>query len=136
MKLQNHSVKLPFVSRCLVVFLPTKRSAEPVHTSLFHKIAFDRHIRLLHGVLSRYSRKEPFLYLNVDIRNANSLNDALTEYVRGELLEGGDAYMCETCNAKVDAVKRISIEKLPKILAIQLKRFDYDWERCVDGSLV
>lgn len=37
--------------------------------------------------------------------------------------------MCETCNAKVDAVKRISIEKLPKILAIQLKRFDYDWER-------
>ena len=30
---------------------------------------------------------------------------------------------------KVDTVKRLCIKKLPPILAIQLKRFDYDWER-------
>ncbi|KAK4293168.1 hypothetical protein Pmani_034115 [Petrolisthes manimaculis] len=30
---------------------------------------------------------------------------------------------------KVDTVKRICLKKLPPIMAIQLKRFDYDWER-------
>ena len=29
----------------------------------------------------------------------------------------------------MDTVKRLCIKKLPPILAIQLKRFDYDWER-------
>ena len=32
---------------------------------------------------------------------------------------------------QVDTVKRLVIRKLPHILAIQLKRFDYDWERFV-----
>ncbi len=30
---------------------------------------------------------------------------------------------------KVDTIKRTCFKKLPPILAIQLKRFDYDWER-------
>lgn len=30
---------------------------------------------------------------------------------------------------QVDTVKRLLIKKLPPVLAIQLKRFDYDWER-------
>ncbi len=29
----------------------------------------------------------------------------------------------------MDTVKRLCINKLPKVLVIQLKRFDYDWER-------
>ena len=29
----------------------------------------------------------------------------------------------------MDAVKRLSVKRLPPMLAIQLKRFDYDWER-------
>ena len=30
---------------------------------------------------------------------------------------------------QVDTVKRLCIKKLPRVLVIQLKRFDYDWER-------
>ncbi len=30
---------------------------------------------------------------------------------------------------QVDTVKRLLIKELPPVLAIQLKRFDYDWER-------
>ena len=30
---------------------------------------------------------------------------------------------------QVDTVKRMCVKKLPKVLVIQLKRFDYDWER-------
>lgn len=35
------------------------------------------------------------------------------------------------CVIQVDTVKRMCVKKLPKVLVIQLKRFDYDWERCV-----
>ena len=34
----------------------------------------------------------------------------------------------------MDTVKRMCIKKLPKVLAIQLKRFDYDWERYVTAG--
>lgn len=77
----------------------------------------------------RYSREESFTSLNIDIRNHSNLLDSLEQYVKGDLLEGADAYHCEKCNRKVDTVKRLCIKKLPPILAIQLKRFDYDWER-------
>lgn len=77
----------------------------------------------------RYQREEPFTSLNLDIRNHHNLFESLEQYVKGDLLEGANAYHCDKCNKKVDTVKRLVIRKLPKILAIQLKRFDYDWER-------
>ena len=77
----------------------------------------------------RYSREEPFTALNIDIRNHSNLLDSLEQYVKGDLLEGANAYHCEKCNRKVDTVKRLCIKNLPPVLAIQLKRFDYDWER-------
>lgn len=81
--------------------------------------------------LFRYSREEPFTALNVDIRNQQHLFESLDAFVKGDLLEGANAYHCEKCDKKVDTVKRMCIKKLPKILCIQLKRFDYDWERYV-----
>lgn len=79
--------------------------------------------------LFRYSREEPFTTLNIDIRNQSNLFDSLEQYVKGDLLEGANAYHCEKCNRKVETVKRLCIKKLPPVLAIQLKRFDYDFER-------
>ncbi|XP_074657837.1 ubiquitin carboxyl-terminal hydrolase 9X-like [Tubulanus polymorphus] len=77
----------------------------------------------------RYSREESFTTLNIDIRNQQNLLESLEQYVKGDLLEGANAYHCEKCGKKVDTVKRMCIKKLPPMLAIQLKRFDYDWER-------
>ena len=65
--------------------------------------------------------------LNLTVKSAN-LTESLDQFVRGELLEGDNAYYCEKCNAKRSAVKRMSIRKLPKTLVIQLKRFHYDHE--------
>ncbi|XP_071163274.1 ubiquitin carboxyl-terminal hydrolase 9X-like isoform X2 [Mytilus edulis] len=77
----------------------------------------------------RYQREESFTALNIDIRNHHNLLESLEQYVKGDLLEGANAYRCEKCDKKVDTVKRLLIKKLPQVLAIQLKRFDYDWER-------
>ncbi|MCP9265238.1 Bm2, isoform a [Dirofilaria immitis] len=46
-----------------------------------------------------------------------------------DLLNNDNAYLCEECNKKVTAVKRLCVARLPPYLTIQLKRFDFDWER-------
>lgn len=51
---------------------------------------------------SRYSKEEPFSVISVDIRNHSSLADSLEQYVKGELLEGADAYHCDKCDKKVN----------------------------------
>lgn len=107
-----------------------------------HKILF----------LFSYSREEAFTLISVDIRHSQNLKESLEQYVIGELLDGPNAYHCEKCNKKVmknfyvycddftlfrfltitiqvDTIKRVCFKKLPNVLAIQLKRFDYDWER-------
>ncbi|XP_076872060.1 LOW QUALITY PROTEIN: ubiquitin carboxyl-terminal hydrolase 9X-like [Brachyhypopomus gauderio] len=85
--------------------------------------------KICQGCPHRYECEESFTTLNVDIRNHQNLLDSLEQYVKGDLLEGANAYHCEKCNKKVDTVKRLLIKKPPPVLAIQLKRFDYDWER-------
>lgn len=59
----------------------------------------------------RYSKEEPFSVISVDIRNHSNLTDSLEQYVKGELLEGADAYHCDKCNKKV----RIIIMLIQKI---------------------
>ncbi|KAK2177004.1 hypothetical protein NP493_624g01033 [Ridgeia piscesae] len=77
--------------------------------------------------LHRYEREEIFFALNVTVKNA-TLQDSLDQFVKGELLEGDNAYFCEKCGQKRTAIKRMCIKTLPPHLCIQLKRFDYDWE--------
>jgi ubiquitin C-terminal hydrolase len=45
------------------------------------------------------------------------------------IFSGADAYHCDKCDKKVITVKRLCVRKLPPILVIQLKRFEYDYER-------
>ena len=57
--------------------------------------------KICKGCPHRYEREESFLTLSVDIRNHTNLHDALAEYVKGDLLEGPNAYLCERCQKKV-----------------------------------
>ncbi|VDD91463.1 unnamed protein product [Enterobius vermicularis] len=77
----------------------------------------------------RYQREETFTSISLDIRSHNNLIASLKEYVKGDLLNNDNAYFCEQCGQKVTAVKRLCLAKLPPYLTIQLKRFDFDWER-------
>ena len=53
----------------------------------------------------RYSREESFTAINADIRLHHNLFESLDSYVKGDLLEGGNAYHCEKCNKKVSFIK-------------------------------
>ena len=51
--------------------------------------------------LHRYEREEPFLSLGVSV-GPKALKDSLKELVKGEWLQGDNAYYCEKCKEKVD----------------------------------
>ena len=39
--------------------------------------------------------------VSIDIRNQHNLYESLEQYVKGDLLEGANAYHCDKCNKKV-----------------------------------
>lgn len=60
--------------------------------------------------------------LLLDIRKANTLEEALDLYFARERLEDM-GYKCESCKKKVSATKQFTLERAPISLCIQLKRF-------------
>ncbi|GLJ21663.1 hypothetical protein SUGI_0403510 [Cryptomeria japonica] len=68
---------------------------------------------------------EPFLDLSLEISQSDSLLKMLSNFTAVEQLEGGEKiYECERCKVKVQAVKQFTVDKVPHVLAIHLKRFD------------
>ncbi|CAF1099925.1 unnamed protein product [Rotaria sp. Silwood1] len=79
------------------------------------------------GCRHRYEGEEKFMALNVAVK-VDSLNESLNQFVKGELLDGNNAYFCAKCQEKRTTIKRLCIKKLPPLLCIQMKRFGFDWE--------
>ena len=68
-------------------------------------ILFKKDIIIIYYLLLiRFSREEPFTAINVDIRLHHNLFESLDSYVKGDLLEGANAYRCEICNKEVSLV--------------------------------
>ena len=44
------------------------------------------------------------------------------------MLEGDNAYHCEKCDKKVNALKRMCLKKLPNHLILVLKRFEFNFD--------
>ena len=72
--------------------------------------------------------EEPFLAINLQIKNKTSLEDSIKSFVEGEVMEGNNAYQCDECKTKVAAVKCVCIKSLPDHLIFVLKRFSYDYD--------
>eukprot|EP01050_Picozoa_sp_SAG11_P006869 SAG11_NODE_552_length_8583_cov_3.699081_13_plen_194_part_00 len=51
----------------------------------------------------------------------------MEKYFSTETLDGDNKWECPTCNKKVCAEKGLKLVKVPYILSIGMKRFDYDW---------
>uniref|UniRef100_A0AA85JHW3 UBA domain-containing protein n=2 Tax=Trichobilharzia regenti TaxID=157069 RepID=A0AA85JHW3_TRIRE len=99
---------------------------EPFFQALYQGIFLDS--KFCDECDHRYDREEVFSAINLAVK-ANDLYEALNQFVRGEVLEGDNAYYCERCCVKRRAVKRLSIHTLPPVLCLHLKRFDFDWDR-------
>ena len=98
---------------------------EKIFSKKFEGVFSDQ--KICSGCPHRYEREQTFMALNLTVKSSN-LQESLTEFVKGETLEGDNAYFCEKCSVKRNTVKRMCIKQLPQTLVIQLKRFHYDWE--------
>jgi len=98
---------------------------EKIFSKKFEGVFSDQ--KICEGCPHRYEREQTFMALNLTVKS-NNLQESLGQFVKGELLEGDNAYFCEKCSVKRNTTKRMCIRSLPQTLVIQLKRFHYDWE--------
>lgn len=73
-------------------------------------------------------RTESFASISIDVKNLDSIDQGLEQFVRGESLDGENQYFCEKCNTKVPATKQVLIETPPNLLTIHLKRFEFNYQ--------
>ncbi|CAF1378096.1 unnamed protein product [Rotaria sordida] len=106
-------------------YLKTMKQEEIFHKQ-FEGI-FCNQMICTNGCRHRYEGEERFMALNVAVK-VDSLNESLNQFVKGEVLDGNNAYFCAKCQEKRTTIKRLCIKKLPPLLCIQMKRFGFDWE--------
>jgi len=71
-------------------------------------------------------RFDPFLYLSLPVTGRmTQVLDALTKFLEEEMLVGDEQWHCDKCNQKVNAMKKIDLWKLPPVLVLHLKRFEF-----------
>jgi ubiquitin carboxyl-terminal hydrolase 9/13 len=70
-------------------------------------------------------RDEPFLDLSVDLDQHSSVTSCLRRFSEEEMLRERNKFHCDICGGLQEAEKRMKIKRLPKILALHLKRFKY-----------
>lgn len=73
-------------------------------------------------------REETFMAISVQVKDKHSVMESLQSFVEGEMLEGDNAYFCDKCEKKRDTLKRCTIKRLPNVLFIELKRFEFNFD--------
>ena len=70
-------------------------------------------------------RDEAFLDLSVDLDQHSSVTSCLRKFSEEEMLCERNKFHCDRCGGLQEAEKRMKIKRLPKVLALHLKRFKY-----------
>lgn len=70
-------------------------------------------------------RDEAFLDLSVDLAPHTSVTSCLRKFSEEEMLCERNKFHCDNCGGLQEAEKRMKIKRLPRILALHLKRFKY-----------
>ncbi|KAI6198417.1 Ubiquitin carboxyl-terminal hydrolase [Aphelenchoides fujianensis] len=56
-----------------------------------------------------------------------SLEESISAFIKPEVLDGNNKYRCDNCDSLEDAEKGLQITEFPYLLAVQLKRFGFDY---------
>lgn len=83
----------------------------------------------------RNEREEPFLAMPLQVKGFKSVQESLAALVAGEVLEGDNAYQCDSCSNKVRAVRRTCLKHLPNVLILVLRRFEFDYDTMTRGKV-
>ncbi|OTB02303.1 hypothetical protein M426DRAFT_24785 [Hypoxylon sp. CI-4A] len=70
-------------------------------------------------------RDETFLDLSIDLEEHSSVTACLQKFSAEEMLCERNKFHCDHCGGLQEAEKRMKIKRLPRVLALHLKRFKY-----------
>lgn len=70
------------------------------------------------------NKTDDIMDISLDLPGSSSVGDALARFFQPEILEGANKYSCERCKKLTSARKQMFILRAPKVLVIQLKRFE------------
>ena len=73
------------------------------------------------------NRFEDFYNLTLEVKNITTLKDSLQKLNVPEIISD---FKCSNCDQKVTINKITSLNKLPNVLVVHLKRFYLDYETC------
>ncbi|CAE7516206.1 usp47 [Symbiodinium natans] len=127
--MQQHDVQ----ELCRVLFDALERSSSLLADTIRELYAgkatsYIRCKEEINGKIYESARTEKYMDLQVPIQDCRSLEEALRKLVEPEVMDGDNRWLCEDLGQKVDALKGLTIESLPKILCVQLLRFVFDVE--------
>ncbi|XP_075249138.1 uncharacterized protein LOC142341789 isoform X3 [Convolutriloba macropyga] len=66
-----------------------------------------------------------FTHMSLNITNCKSLADCFNQFFMPEVMEGSNQVFCDNCGCKVSKTRRTSPQKLPKVLYLDLMRFQW-----------
>lgn len=107
---------------------PTNLDPHSKATTAIHKIFGGYHRSQVRCLECKKTSNtfDPLLDINLDIKNCPSLTKALQRSIQSDTLEGDNSYACPYCKKMTRAQKRFTVHRLPNVLTIQLKRFEYN----------
>ncbi|KAG2618246.1 ubiquitin carboxyl-terminal hydrolase 25-like isoform X2 [Panicum virgatum] len=70
------------------------------------------------------NKTDEIMDISLDLPGSSSVGDALACFFQPEILEGANKYSCERCKKLTSARKQMFLLRAPKVLVIQLKRFE------------
>jgi ubiquitin carboxyl-terminal hydrolase 9/13 len=70
-------------------------------------------------------RDEQFMDLSIDLEKNSSVTSCLRNFSASEMLCERNKFHCDHCGGLQEAEKRMKIKRLPRVLALHLKRFKY-----------
>ncbi|KAL8284094.1 hypothetical protein RQP46_004843 [Phenoliferia psychrophenolica] len=74
------------------------------------------------------ARSEPFYDIQLNVKGFKGVEESFKNYIEIETLEGENKYNAEGFGLQ-DAKKGVIFESFPPVLHLQLKRFEYDFQR-------
>lgn len=80
---------------------------------------------------TKTSNIEPFLDFPIELINEDQsmdIQDLFNDYKQSEFLRGSNKFYCNQCNSLQEAERSVTIDMLPPILILHLKRFEYSEE--------
>lgn len=117
---------------CRVLFDALGRSAKTLAVEIDNLFAgqvvnYIRSREAHGGKVHESRRKEQFMDLQVPIQGHRSLEEALSSFIEPEVLDGSNRWLCEELGERVDALKGVEFQTLPRILCLQMMRFVFDY---------